>query len=137
MSECSAHLLGWRLVNKFQILIGNGLRVKCELRCENVKLEMGDYQLKSHMFAIEMGTCDIVLGAKWLRPLGPVTMDFKELYMSFTQDSQIHTLIKIQVGSSKIFSSHRMEKLLKKGHSGIIAQFYAIQGVEDPTLEIH
>jgi len=30
-----------------------------------------------------------------------------------------------------------MEKLLKKGHFGIISQFHAIQGMEDPTPELH
>jgi hypothetical protein len=33
-----------------------------------------------------MGGFDIVLEAKWLRMLGPTTMDFKELYMSFTKE---------------------------------------------------
>ena len=36
---------------------------------------------KSHMFAIDMGGCDIVLGADWLRTLGPILMDFKALTM--------------------------------------------------------
>jgi hypothetical protein len=46
-------------------------------------LQIGDYSLKSHMFSIEMGGCDIVLGVEWLHTLGPITMDFRELYMSF------------------------------------------------------
>ena len=50
--------------------------MKCEARCENVKIQMGDYHLKTHMFAIHMGGCDIVLSAKWLRTLGPIKMDF-------------------------------------------------------------
>jgi hypothetical protein len=37
--------------------------MKCRGRCEIVKLQMGDYHLKIHMFSIEMGSCDIVLGA--------------------------------------------------------------------------
>lgn len=44
---------------------------------------MGDYDLKAHMFPINMGGCDSVLGAKWFRTLGSITMDFQELYMSF------------------------------------------------------
>jgi len=44
--------------------------------------------LKTHMFAIHMGGCDIVLGAEWLRTLGPITMDFQELYMSFKQNAE-------------------------------------------------
>ena len=64
------------LVNNFQILIANGGMMKCGGCCENVKLQMGDYHLKTHMFAIDMGACDIVLGDEWLRTLGLITMDF-------------------------------------------------------------
>jgi hypothetical protein len=52
-----------RAVNNFQIMIANGGSMKCGGSCENVHLQIGDYHLKSHMFAIDMGGCDIVLGA--------------------------------------------------------------------------
>jgi hypothetical protein len=51
------------VVNNFQIMIANGGSMKCGGCCENVHLQVGDYHLKSHMFAIDMGGCDIVLGA--------------------------------------------------------------------------
>jgi hypothetical protein len=66
-----------RAVNNFQIMIVNGESMKCGGRCENVRLEIGQYHMKYHMFSIDMGGCDIVLGAKWLRTLGPILMDFK------------------------------------------------------------
>jgi hypothetical protein len=50
-------------INNFQIMIANGGSMKCGGHCENVHLQIGDYHLKSHMFAIDMGGCDIVLGA--------------------------------------------------------------------------
>jgi hypothetical protein len=50
-------------VNNFQIMIANGGSMKCGGCCENVRLQIGDYHLKSHMFSIDMGDCDIVLGA--------------------------------------------------------------------------
>jgi hypothetical protein len=68
-------------VNNFQIMIANSGSMKCGGRCEIVRLQIGDYHLKSHMFSIDMGGCDIVLGAYWLRTLGPILMDFKELTM--------------------------------------------------------
>jgi len=111
--------------------------MKCEGRCENVKLQMGDYHLKTHMFAINMGGCDIVLGAEWFRTLGPITMDFQELYMSCKQNNHTHTLRGLQAGAPFIISSHRMEKLLKKGHHGVIAQFNAIQACETTSFHIH
>jgi hypothetical protein len=35
------------------------------------------------MFSIRMGVCDIFLGVEWLRTLGPILMDFKDLTMQF------------------------------------------------------
>jgi hypothetical protein len=40
----------------------------------------------------------------------------------------------IIVGSPEVISFHRMEKLLKKGHSGVIAQLHAIQEIETPPV---
>jgi hypothetical protein len=121
-------------VNNFQIMIANGGSMKCGGHCENVRLQIGDYHLKSHMFAIDMGGCDIVLGADWLRTLGPILMDFKELTMQFDQEGHQYKFQGITVGSPEIISSHRMEKLLKKGHSGVIAQLHAIQATETPSV---
>eukprot|EP00253_Pinus_taeda_P034658 PITA_34658 len=126
-----------RAVSKFQVQIADGGTMKCDDRCENVKLQMGDYQLKIHIFAIQMGGCDIVLGAKWIRTLGPITMDFQEIYMSFKKKNSTHTLRGLQAGAPSIISSHRMEKLLKNGHHGVIAQFNAIQAIEPISLPIH
>jgi hypothetical protein len=54
-------------------------------------------------------------------------MDFKELYMSFTKEGHKHTLKGLKSYFLEIIISHHMEKLLKKGHLGIISQFNAIQ----------
>jgi hypothetical protein len=75
-------------INNFQIMIVDGGSMKCGGHCENVCLQIGDYHLKYHMFSINMGGCDIVLGGEWLRTLGPILMDFKELTMKFNQDRQ-------------------------------------------------
>jgi hypothetical protein len=69
-------------------MISNGGSMKCGGHCENVRLQIGDYHLKSNMFSIDMGGCDIVLGADCLRTLGPILMDFKELTMQFKQEGQ-------------------------------------------------
>jgi hypothetical protein len=121
-------------INNFQIMIANGGSMKCGGRCENVRLQISDCHLKSHMFAIDMGDCDIVLGADWLRTLGPILMDFKDLTMQFDQEGHQYKFQGITVGSLEIIISHRMEKLLKKGHSGVIAQLHAIQTTKIPLV---
>jgi hypothetical protein len=64
-------------------MVANGGSMKCGARCENVQLQIGHYHLKSHMYAIAMGGCDIVLGVEWLHTLGPIIMEFKESTMRF------------------------------------------------------
>jgi hypothetical protein len=53
--------------------------MKCGACCENVRLQMGYYYLKNHMFSTKLGGCDIVLGVEWLWTLGPISIDFHEL----------------------------------------------------------
>jgi hypothetical protein len=121
-------------VNNYQIMIANRGSMKCAGRCENVCLQIGDYHLKSHKFAINMGDCDIVLGAEWLRTLGPILMDFKDLTIQFDQEGHQYKFQGITPGSPEIISSHRMEKLLKKSHYGVIAQLHAIQAKKTPSV---
>jgi hypothetical protein len=101
---------------------------------------MGDYHLKTRMFAIDMGGCDIVLGAEWIYTLRPIIMDFQELYMSFVKDYHGYLLRGIKANPPEIISSHHMDNLLKKGHVGIISQLHIIQLCEtwapNPPLEM-
>jgi hypothetical protein len=92
-THCYIHV-----VNNFQIMIANGGSMKCGGHCENVRLQIGDYHLKYHMFSIDMGGCDIVLGAYWLRDLGPILMDFKELTMQFDQEGHQYKFQGITTG---------------------------------------
>jgi hypothetical protein len=48
-------------------------------------------------------------------------MDFKALTMQFQWEGHQYQFQVLNVGSLEINSSHRMENILKKGHSIIIA----------------
>jgi hypothetical protein len=117
-------------------MTANGGSMKCGEHCENVCLQIGDYHQKSHMFAIDMGGCDIVFGVYRLRILGPILMDFKALTMKFDQEGHQYKFQGMIVGSPEVISSHHMEKLLKKGHFGVIAQLHAIQATKHPLCRM-
>lgn len=38
--------------------------MKCESHCENIKIQLEDYHIKTHMFSIERGGCHIILGVE-------------------------------------------------------------------------
>jgi hypothetical protein len=61
-------------------------------------------------------------------------MDFNELTMQFLEKGQQYRFQGLTSGSLDIISSHRMENILKKGHSGIISQLHSIQEVETPSM---
>jgi hypothetical protein len=61
-------------------------------------------------------------------------MDFKDLTMQFDQEGHQYKFQGIIIGLNEISSSHRMKKLLKKGHSGVIAQVHAIQATKTPSV---
>jgi hypothetical protein len=108
--------------------------MKCGGRFENVRHQIGQYHMKSHIFAIDMGSCEILLGAEYLRTQGPILMDFKELTMQFNHEVEQYKFQGITTGSQEIISSHCMEKLLEKGHSDIISQLHAIQATKRPSV---
>jgi hypothetical protein len=77
--QCISQETHWyiHVVKNFQIMIANGGSMKCRGRCENVCLQIDQYNLKCYMFTIDIGGCDIVMGEEWLCTLDPILMDFK------------------------------------------------------------
>jgi len=65
-----------REISNFQVQIADKGTMKCEGHCENVKLQIGVSHLKTHMFAINMGGCDVALDVECLHTFSPITMDF-------------------------------------------------------------
>jgi hypothetical protein len=86
------------------------------------------------MFSIDIGGCEIVLGSKWLRTIGPILMDFKDLTMQLQHEGQQYKFQGISTGSPKIISSHHIENLQKKYDSGIISQLHSIHVVGTPYV---
>ena len=67
--------------SNFEFMVANGGTLPCKGKCHNVRISMGDYKLRSDMFSLTLGGCDVVLGTQWLCTLGPILWDFAELWM--------------------------------------------------------
>jgi hypothetical protein len=117
-------------------MIVNGESMNYGGHCENECLQIDRYHMEYHIFSIDMGGCNIVLGEKWLRTLVPILMDFKELKMKFNQEGQEYKFQGIILGSLEIISSDHMENILKKSHSDIIAQLHSIQSNVTPFVPL-
>ena len=46
----------------FKVMVANGSTLPCKGKCHNVCIFIGDYNLRSNMFAMPLGGCDLILG---------------------------------------------------------------------------
>ena len=71
-------------------MISNGGTLPCKGKCRNVRISMVDYNLCSDMFSLPLVGCDVVLGAQWLRTLGPILWYFTKIWMQFSVNGKKH-----------------------------------------------
>ncbi len=95
---------------------------------------MGDYQLDTPMYAVSMGVADIILGVQWLTTLGTIEMNFQELFMRFQSKGKVVELRGLKAKSSQMVSSHQMQKFLKKGVDGFVAQLCSLEVSQSNAL---
>ena len=78
------------------------------------------------MDSISIGGVDVVLGIQWLRTLGTISTKYNESFMIFELEGIQYELKEFKYPPSQIIISHRMENLLKKGCTGVIARLYSM-----------
>ena len=69
----------------------------------------GFHQVTNFMVLPLMG-CDLVLGVEWLKELGPIVWDFKNLTMQFTFKNQLVTLHGLLAGSVQLINRKQATK---------------------------
>ena len=88
---------------------------------------MGEYNLESPMYSIPIGGVYVFLGIQWLRTLGTISTNYNELFMKFELEGIQYELKGLKSGPFQVIISHRMEKLLKMGSSGVVVRLYSMK----------
>jgi len=79
----------------------------------------------------------VVLKIQWLRTLGTVSTNYNELFMRFKMEVIEYELHLFKHTPSKMIISHRMEKTLKKGCSGVIVRLCSMEvKLEDENIPL-
>ena len=81
-----------------------------------------------------MGAVDIILGVQWLTTLGIIEMNFQELFTQFQSKGKVVKLRGLKEKSPQMISSHQMQKLLKKGADGFVAQLCSLEVSQSNAL---
>jgi hypothetical protein len=65
------------------VTTANGARLRCLGICASTTIDIHGKQFAIDCYALALDGFDVVLGAQWLKTLGPITWDFEALSMSF------------------------------------------------------
>ena len=69
--------------SSLRAVVANGERIGSPGMCREVTLNLQNSQFLVDFYLIELEGCDAVLGAQWLRTLGPILWNFGSMEMGF------------------------------------------------------
>lgn len=115
-----------------KVLVGSGEELRCTQVCCGVHLMIQGHEFLVDLYALGMTGSDVVLGAQWLKQLGPVLMDYHNLTMKFVHGPNYVETKGGTSSSPTTISLHQLHKIIKEDHG---AQFFSIRvsGPDDPT----
>jgi hypothetical protein len=111
---------------EFQVMIVDRGTINYSGKCHSIKINIGEYLLDIPMIYIQMGGVYVVLGVQWLQSLGTMALNFQDIFLIFSSKGKEIDLRGIRGKPYQVISSNNMEKLLKKGQHGVIAQFFSL-----------
>ncbi|CAO2840780.1 unnamed protein product [Amaranthus hypochondriacus] len=66
-----------------EVIVADGNKLACQYRCKNFVWMINGSTFVSDTLLIPIGSCDMVLGVQWLRTLGEISWNFREMIMKF------------------------------------------------------
>lgn len=69
-------------------MVANGERVKSAGCCKRVQLSIQGISDFIELYLLKLEGCEVVLGAHWLRTLGPILWNFSNLWMQFAMNGK-------------------------------------------------
>ncbi|XP_062176260.1 uncharacterized protein LOC133881329 [Alnus glutinosa] len=112
--------------DEIQVKIANGDEVPSPGRCKEVKVKMQGYTFRTELFFLPLAGYDAVLGIHWLRTLGPILWDFKELKMEFQYEGVRCLLQGLKQGPPVCLEEGDNFRLPKHERKGVVLQLMDI-----------
>lgn len=77
---------------KFEVVIANSDTLICSGQVRDLTIKFSGYTITTDFFILPVVAYPIVLGIQWLKTLGPVKVDFKDLTIEFRVTDVSHKL---------------------------------------------
>ncbi|KAL5736973.1 hypothetical protein ACOSQ2_031761 [Xanthoceras sorbifolium] len=70
------------------VTVGGGGKISSKAKCKQFTWAMQGVSFSTEMRLLTLGGCDAVLGMQWIREIGPIMLDAKQLSMSFMKEGK-------------------------------------------------
>ncbi|MCH87222.1 hypothetical protein A2U01_0008088, partial [Trifolium medium] len=95
------------------VMVGNGQELLCSKVCLNVPIILQGHEFLVDLHMLGLKGADIVLGAHWLKQLGPVIMDYQHLSMKFFHNNSCVELIGNSSSLPPPLTLHQFQKFMR------------------------
>ena len=75
----------------FQVMVANGKKIECAGQCRALTITIQGHSITTNYYVLPVVACQLVLGVQWLKILGSIETNYKELTMTFKVGGDFHT----------------------------------------------
>jgi hypothetical protein len=114
-------------IKPFKVLVGSGQELLCSQICPAVSIMLQQHTFTTDLYRLGLRGADIILGAQWLKQIGPILMNYATLSLSFFYKNQCIELKGESPAPTVGF--HYFQKAARFDSS---AQFFSLSIIEPP-----
>jgi hypothetical protein len=116
-------------------MVGNGSILECRNLCPKIPLDLQNQKFNIDFYTLPLCGADVVLGAPWLRSIGPVLMDYTKISLSYTTNNQTVTLTGTTTTQPNSISAHQLKRCVQTNSA---SELFHIQALPQqlPLLKI-
>ncbi|KAL5759632.1 hypothetical protein ACOSQ2_018470 [Xanthoceras sorbifolium] len=131
----TAHLTGVEIeeTETLWVTVGGGGKISSKAKCKEFTWAMQGVTFSTEMRLLTLGGCDAVLSMQWIREIGPIMLDAKQLSMSFMKEGKWVSLQGIRTESRlSQLTGKRVGSQLEKAHNQAeaVVQLYSLETEE-------
>lgn len=117
-----------------EVMVATGERLPSKGMCVDVTLTIQGSLITTDFYLLSLGGCDALLGAHWLRTLGPILWDFSNLWMKFTLQGIPYNFKGEVAKELTVIDDGDLKHAVKKNKHGLLLQLCSVIGFQpNPT----
>ncbi|XP_040998177.1 uncharacterized protein LOC121244221 [Juglans microcarpa x Juglans regia] len=117
------------VIEPFEVKVANGNKLKCEALVKEVRMNVQGVRIVADLHVLALVGLDVVIGNAWLKGLGRVIHDYRNMIMEFKLGSKKRVWKALTTNEVKACEANMFEKLCKGGAYG-----FAIVMAKDESL---